>query len=62
MWVVASRSCSDCGGELSVAVFAHKPSEEERNGVEKALGGMWCIHTWTFEAELDGNPVIKEVE
>jgi hypothetical protein len=52
LWVLVAESCGDCGSR-GVAVYDHKPSLEEEQQAEKALGGMSCIRTWVTRAKLN---------
>ncbi len=56
VWVVVSRSCADCD-TISVASFDHEPTEGEKDTVTDSCGGMYCIGTFCFKTEINGEPV-----
>lgn len=60
VWVIIAKSCSDCNS-LGVKVLAHKPTDEERDSVERDIGGMYCISSKVFEAIIDGETIEKDV-
>ncbi len=61
IWGVIARSCSSCDS-LAVNFFDHEPSEEEKMLVSESIGGMWCINSYIFKGELNGEPVEPLIE
>jgi hypothetical protein len=56
LWVVTARLCSDCGGEMSVAIFAHEPTLQERRAVKASAGGNYCISLTVTKCERLAEP------
>ena len=55
IYVVVCISCKACGGEVRVASFEDKPSEEDVQLVADSMGGMNCIKTVVKFCEVKKN-------
>ncbi len=49
-WIIVAISCHDCNS-LAAAVFDHEPTEEDKNMVITAIGGMYCVRLETLKVE-----------
>ncbi len=60
VFVTVSRSCESCGGQIAVKVQSEAPSESDETEKEtaRALGGMFCVRTESFEIEVDSDVVV----
>jgi hypothetical protein len=56
IWVVYAKSCFDCSAD-AVGVFSHKPTDEEIESVERAMGRPICGTVIVQAVEVDGEPV-----
>ncbi len=61
MWIVISRSCADCGAEMTVLLIDRKPSDADIREAEQDLGGMTCIETIWAPIELNKLNSIKSL-
>ena len=59
-FVGVARKCLDCGGRRAIAAFFAPPTADEEWEVRHALGGTFCIESWTVEVPLDGDIVLSD--
>jgi len=58
LYVGVASTCSSCGGEVAVEIFAHRPSRQDLEPLELALGGASCIRTFVAMPGSLGVPAI----
>jgi hypothetical protein len=61
MYIIISKACIDCGGEISVMVIddiTYNFDELVRQNEEK-LGGMYCINSAWKELDEDDCAIIE---
>ena len=55
MFIIVSRSCSDCGGDIAVRITSEKPTWESHiKDNEGELGYLLCIKSKVFNCDIDG--------
>lgn len=52
-WIIVAQACSECGSEQAVLMIRRAPTEQDEKAIRKALGGMACIITHTYETALE---------
>lgn len=55
VWIVISRQCESCGGQVAVTSFSTKPTEEQVQNNKRISGGGTCTETIILCTEVDGD-------
>ena len=62
-WVIVSKTCENCGGEIAVRILTEKPTEPQIKENRESLGGMFCIETYVVSVEINSeeSSIIKKL-